>query len=65
MTTSTLDEAIQDVRDLLARSRNLEAVERARGALREVRSLDGPALQLGYFYALASARSGAPHVATR
>ena len=56
---------IREVRDLLATSQNLAAVDHAHEALREVDSLAGEAAQLGYLYALASARAGAPGTAAR
>ena len=60
-----LADVIREVRDLLATSQNLAAVEYAHGALRGFEALDGEAIQLGYLYALASARSGAPGSADR
>lgn len=60
-----LVETIREVRDLLATAQNLAAVEYAHAALRGFETLEGDAVQLGYLYALASARSGAPGSAER
>ena len=62
---STLTETIREVRDLLATAQNLAAVERAHAALRARETLEDEAVELGYLYALASARSGAPDNAER
>ena len=61
----TFAEATREVRDLLATAQNLAAVEAAHKALRGVETLDGDSAELGYLYALASARSGAPGTAGR
>ncbi len=61
----SLAEGIREVRDLLATSQNLAAVDHAHEALRGVDTLAGEAAQLGYLYALASARAGAPGTAAR
>ena len=61
----SLTEDIREVRDLLATSQNLAAVDHAHEALRAVDTLAGDAAQLGYLYALASARAGAPGTAAR
>ena len=61
----SLAEDIREVRDLLATSQNLAAVDHAHEALRAVDTLAGEAAQLGYLYALASARVGAPGTAAR
>ena len=60
-----LVESIREVRDLLATSQNLAAVDHAHEALRAVDTLTGEAAHLGYLYALASARAGAPGTAAR
>ncbi len=62
---TTFTDDIREVRDLLATSQNLAAVEYAHAALRGVDILSGDTIQLGYLYALASARSGAPDTAGR
>ena len=61
----TLAAALHEVRDLLATSQNLAAVEYAHAALRGVLNLEGEAAHLAYLYALASARAGAPGSAER
>ncbi len=61
----SITEDIREVRDLLATSQNLAAVDLAHEALRAVDTLAGEAAQLGYLYALASARAGAPGTAAR
>ena len=60
-----LIDATREVRDLLATSQNLAAVEVAHGALRGIDALGAREIELGYLYALASARSGAPGAAAR
>ncbi len=62
---TTLAEVTREVRDLLATSQNLAAVELAHGALRGVDVLAANEIELAYLYALASARSGAPGSAAR
>lgn len=61
----TLIDATREVRDLLATAQNLAAVVRAHAVLRGFETLEGDAVHLGYLYALASARSGAPGSAER
>ena len=61
----TLIDATREVRDLLATSQNLAAVEVAHAALRGIDALGAREIELGYLYALASARSGAPGAAAR
>ena len=61
----TFAEATREVRDLLATAQNLAAVEAAHKALRGIETLDGDSVELGYLYALASVRSGAPGTARR
>jgi hypothetical protein len=63
--SNLLAEHIREVRDLLATSQNLAAVDLAHEALRGVDTLAGDAAQLGYLYALARARAGAPGTAAR
>ncbi len=62
---TTLAEVTREVRDLLATSQNLAAVEVAHGALRGVDVLAANEIELAYLYALASARAGAPGSAAR
>ncbi len=60
-----LIDATREVRDLLATSQNLAAVEAAHAALRGIEALGAKEIELGYLYALASARSGAPGAAAK
>ena len=60
-----LIDATREVRDLLATSQNLAAVEVAHAALRGIDTLGAKEIELGYLYALASARSGAPGAAAQ
>ena len=61
----TLNDVTKEVRDLLATSQNLAAVEVAHGALRGIDAIGAKEIELGYLYALASARAGAPGAAAR